>query len=324
MLGIFSENNDPYFNLAAEEFLLRNTREEIFILWQSIPAVVVGKHQNALAEINYRYTTAQGIAVARRLSGGGTVYHDNGNINFTIIRQGEPGKLVDFTGFIEPVIRFMKISGVDAEQGLKHEILTRGKKISGNAGHVFKNRVLHHGTLLFNSDMEMLHESIRHTGGIYTDKAVQSNRSSVINVAECIRPLTTLEEFKKAFFSFILDQFGGSRFILDNSLIGEIQKMADEKYRTWDWIYGWSPDYTFRNTWKDDAMEIEIELATHRGNITYSNISSSYFDNGMLKRINRMLNGTAHKESRIREVMVNTGLLRPDDNRFDDLVMAFF
>ena len=176
MLCIFSENRDPYFNLAAEEYLLRNTGDEIFMLWQSTPAVVVGKHQNALAEINYRYTTGKGIAVARRLSGGGTVYHDNGNINFTFIRQGEPGKLVDFSGFIEPVIRFMKITGVDAEKGSKHEILTQGKKISGNAGHVYKNRVLHHGTLLFNADMEILHESIRHAGGIYTDKAVQSNQ----------------------------------------------------------------------------------------------------------------------------------------------------
>ncbi len=156
MLCIQSPSRDPYFNLAAEEYLLKQSTDDVFMLWQSSPVVVSGKHQNVYAEMNYRYIREKGILVARRLTGGGTVYHDPGNINFSFIRQGEAGKMVDFTGFIEPVIRFVNSLGVHASQGPKHEIMVNGKKISGNAEHVFKNRVLHHGTLLFDAALDEL------------------------------------------------------------------------------------------------------------------------------------------------------------------------
>ena len=161
MQCLISTNRDIYFNLALEEYLLMHEVDDYFVLWQSEPAVVVGKHQNTLAEINYRFVSEKNIRVARRLSGGGTVYHDQGNLNFTYIANGEPGKLVDFKRFIEPVIHFLGTLGIDAQQGLKNEILVRGKKISGNAEHVYKNRVLHHGTLLFHSDLHLLRECLR-------------------------------------------------------------------------------------------------------------------------------------------------------------------
>mgnify|MGYP001571114374 FL=1 len=123
MLCIRLLNRDPFYNLAAEEYLLKNSGDDIFMLWQSDPVVVVGKHQNALAELNYRFIRANGIAVARRLTGGGTVYHDRGNINFTFIRKGESGRLVDFGSFIAPVLEFLKKAGVEAVQGPKNEIL---------------------------------------------------------------------------------------------------------------------------------------------------------------------------------------------------------
>src|SRR5512138_68090 len=251
MLCIDSHITDPFFNLASEEFLLKNKADEIFMLWQSDPVVVSGKHQNVLSEINYRFVRDSGIHVARRLTGGGTVFHDSGNINFTFIRRGEPGKLVNFSGFIDPVLRCLKMHNIDAQLGSKHEILVNGRKISGNAEHVYKDRVLHHGTLLFDTDMSLLHRSIMPSGGIYTDKSVQSNRSSVINLSEYLNHKLNRMDFRNSLFSFISNDFKAQPFKLSDSEKLAINKLAEEKYRCWDWIYGWSPDYSFRNTWEN-------------------------------------------------------------------------
>ncbi|MBN2814917.1 MAG: lipoate--protein ligase family protein, partial [Bacteroidales bacterium] len=182
MLFLTSEITDPYYNLATEEYLLRQLHDDVFMLWISRPVIVVGKHQNALAEINYRFVSDNHIDVARRLTGGGAVFHDEGNVNFAFIRAGEPGRLVDFNAFIEPVTAFLQTLGVEALRGPKNEILVNGLKISGNAEHVYKNRVLHHGTLLYQSNLDRLRQSLKPSGGRYIDKAVQSNRSSVTNL----------------------------------------------------------------------------------------------------------------------------------------------
>src|SRR4030042_3173441 len=161
MQCIYSRNNDPYYNLATEEYFLRQGEDDIFMLSRSNPSVIVGKHQNTLAEINYKFAIKNNIQVARRLTGGGTVYQDMGNVNFSFIRQGEPGKLVNFGNFIAPIVSFLQAIGIEAYQGIKNEIMAYGRKISGNAEHVYKNRVLHHGTLLFNTNLNSLSESLK-------------------------------------------------------------------------------------------------------------------------------------------------------------------
>lgn len=150
-LCINQPNSDPYFNLAAEEYFLKNFQEDFFMLWRSWPSVVVGKHQNALAEINHEFVRLHQIPVARRLSGGGTVFHDPGNVNFTFIRNVANISEVNFKIFTIPVIEALKKLGVEAYTTGRNDLLIDGKKISGNAEHVHRNRVLHHGTLLFDS-----------------------------------------------------------------------------------------------------------------------------------------------------------------------------
>ena len=327
MLCIHSLNTDPYYNLAAEEHFLKTSEEEYFMLWQSVPAVVIGKHQNALAEINYRFTKDKGILLARRLTGGGTVYHDGGNLNFTFIRNGEPGKLVDFASFIDPVIRFLDSLNIKAIQGPKHEILAGGIKISGNAEHVYKNRVLHHGTLLFNADMNMLRQSISHQGcGIYSDRAVQSNRSSVINLSELMPDGVTISEFKKLFIDHMLSFFSAREYVPDESEQVAVKSLAEEKYRTWEWIFGWSPDYSFKNSWKHSSYEAVIELSIHRGLIKTGKIDSLQFAENTLEKIKSLLMGLPHREEDIRKVLNSAGFNKElaDEAVFEDLVMAFF
>lgn len=325
MLCIQSRSFDPFFNLAAEEYLLRNSREEIFMLWQSNPVVVVGKHQNALAEINYRYVRANDIPVARRLTGGGTVFHDAGNVNFTFIRKGEPGKMVDFASFIAPVISFLQKLGIEAIRGLKNEILVNGKKISGNAEHVYKDMVLHHGTLLFNSDLDKLAQSIRAGSGRFIDRAVQSNRSSVANLSDCMHSPMGTGEFIDRFMQDILTSYNGKLHTLGRSEAAAIEKIAFEKYRTWEWIYGWSPDYTYMHEHCKGEVCMNIELNTHRGMIVSCLLDFPALPGEMCTDLMAKLPGTSHEEGNIRKLSAECGFNRLLSNKdFEDFIVSFF
>ena len=156
MICIADHRTDPYFNLAAEEYLLKSKNEDYFMLWRNEPSIVVGKHQNALAEIDLLYAREKGFKVARRISGGGTVFHDLGNLNFSFISNGEEGKLINYRKYATPIVEVLGMLGIEATFSKRDDILIEGMKISGNASHVYKQRVLHHGTLLFSSDLSDL------------------------------------------------------------------------------------------------------------------------------------------------------------------------
>ena len=183
MLCIKNDNTNPYFNLAAEEYVLRNFKENCFMLWRNRPSIIVGKHQNTLAEINVDYVKEKNIDVVRRLSGGGAVFHDLGNLNFTFIKNAEKEEaLVDFKKYVEPVLEVLQHLGVNAKFEGRNDIMIDGKKISGNAEHVFKKRVLHHGTLLFSSQMADLSNALKVNPLKYQDKGGKSVRSRVTNL----------------------------------------------------------------------------------------------------------------------------------------------
>ena len=186
MLCINLETNDPFFNLALEEHYFRTRTDDFFIVNINSPSIIIGKHQIANEEVNNRFVESRGVPVIRRISGGGTVYHDQGNINFAFISSGEPGAMVNFKKHTSPVTAFLNSLDVDARLEGKNDIRTGGLKISGNAEHVFKNRVLHHGTLLFNSTLTDLRDSLLMTEGRYTSRAVASNRTSVTNLTDLL------------------------------------------------------------------------------------------------------------------------------------------
>ena len=186
MLIINRPQTDPYFNIAAEEYLLKQMDEDCFMVWQNEPSIIVGKHQNTLAEINYSFAKENNIPVVRRITGGGTVFHDLGNLNFTFISSGEKGKLVNFKKFTQPIIEVLNQMGIPARFEGKNDLRVNGLKISGNAEHVYKNKVLHHGTLLFSTDLNFLKKAIKSVPERFQDKAVQSVRSKVANITDFI------------------------------------------------------------------------------------------------------------------------------------------
>jgi len=319
MLCIQLKNNDPYFCLAAEEYLLKNFSEDIFMLWQSHDTIVVGKHQNVLAEINYPFVLGNNIKVARRISGGGTVFHDSGNVNFAYIKNVNDTAEISFKKFTRPVVNALEKLGINAVNSGRNDLLVNDKKISGNAEHIFKKRVLHHGTLLFDSDLSTLGHSIKVVSEKYTDKAVQSNRSIVTNIQPFLKNKISTEEFRKFMLDVQLENERNSIYELNEEDNQAIQKMVDEKFSAWAWNFGYSPKYAFKNKMKWEGRTLIISLNAEKGRIAESTISGDFFSDQKFDLLNQKLPGKRHYFEDIKKLLdeVQPGIP-------DELVFAFF
>ncbi len=315
MLCIHLKNNNPYFCLAAEEYLLKNFGEDIFMLWQSNDTIVVGKHQCAMGEINYPYVRKNNITVARRISGGGTVFHDAGNVNFAFIKNVDNPAEISFKKFTRPIIDSLSRLDIKVINSGRNDLLVEGKKISGNAEHIFKNRVLHHGTLLFNSDLENLGNAIKVVPGKYKTKAVQSNRSEVANISGFLKFPLSLEEFISLLFEVQLEDPENRFNELSEKDVDRIEQLAGEKFRTWEWNFGYSPKYTFRNETEIDGKKLEIELKVEKGIIKEVEWAGNYFSPSQLDKMSKELKNRRHHFTDINEFLKDEP---------DELVYTFF
>ncbi len=303
MLCIYLKNTNPYFCLAAEEYLLKNFDDDIFMLWQSNDTVVVGKHQNALGEINYQFVRENNITVARRISGGGTVFHDAGNVNFSFIKNVKSPAEISFKQFTQPVVEALAKLGVKATTSGRNDLLIEGKKISGNAEHIFKKRVLHHGTLLYNSDLTNLGKAIKVIPGKYKSKAVQSNRSEVANISPFLKSELKTENFIQFLIEVQLEKKGNTFYELDETDIQKIDILVNEKFKTRDWNFGYSPKYLFKNKVEIDGKIILIELNTKRGIIEECKISGDFFSVEIAKKLSSKLQNKVHLFEDVKEIL---------------------
>jgi lipoate---protein ligase len=266
MLFIENPSSDPYFNLAVEEYLLKHLDTDIAMIWSSKPSIIVGKHQNTLAEINLDYVRKNNIPVVRRLSGGGTVFHDPGNINFTFIRKTAREKLVDFKAHTQPIVDFLRSINIDARLEGKNDIRVSGLKVSGNAEHIFRDKVIHHGTLLFDSDLKHLNLAIKAKEEKFQSKAVKSIRSTVANISDFSGPGLSREAFVEQLKLYIKNYFPGIQsWSLSMDDMRTIEKIKIEKYLTWEWNFGYSPTFTLRNSVNIDNNALSVELTVARG-----------------------------------------------------------
>jgi lipoate-protein ligase A len=304
MLCIQSEHKDPFINLAAEEHILRNYSEDCFLMYVNEPSVIIGKHQIAYAEINPEFVRRKKIKVARRISGGGAVYHDEGNLNYTFIVNGNKGNLVNFRKFTAPVIEFLRHYGVIAKFEGRNDLMVHGRKISGNAEHIWKNKTLHHGTLLYSSNLSELSDALKPGPGKYTGKAVPSIRSSVVNIADYIPERMNIHEFRSRFLEYIMNNFPGSqvfRFPADD--VSEIEKLKDDKYNRWDWNFGYSPAYIFENTLITGRGMIGLNIAVEKGIIQSFRISGESFWPDEIELVNRTFSGLRHERQSLEETI---------------------
>lgn len=294
MLCIHLKNNNPYFCLAAEEYLLKKFDAEIFLLWQSSDTIVVGKHQCAMGEINYPYVRKNNITVARRISGGGTVFHDSGNVNFSFIKNVDSPSEINFKAFTQPIVKALAKLNITAVNSGRNDLLVEGKKISGNAEHIYKNRVLHHGTLLFDSDLKNLGQAIKVVPGRYETRAVQSKRSEVANISDFLDQEISLDEFISFLLENELQHTENKRIELDDDDIQNINKLVEEKFKTFEWNFGYSPKYTFRNEAKIDDKKLIVELKVEKGMIAEATVSGTYISEPVAKTLVENLKGKRH------------------------------
>ncbi|MDR2182593.1 MAG: lipoate--protein ligase [Clostridiales bacterium] len=290
MLYYESKSTDPYFNLALEQYLFDNViTQNIFMLWQNDNTIVIGKNQIAEAEISRPFVEAHDIKVARRLSGGGAVYHDMGNLNFTfIVPEGDD---INFQYFCRPVMKTLAQFGVTAEARGRNDITIDGKKFSGNAQYRKKGRVMHHGTIMFNSDLETLQAALTPTENKLQSKGVSSVRSRVTNISEHFGVDITLEKFKDALAKNVLPHDYATYEPTDEE-IATITQLRDNLYSTWQWNFGASPRYAVQKRRRvENCGTLEFYLKVAQGKLVAFECYGDYFGNRPYQELSELLSG---------------------------------
>lgn len=326
MLCIQHHSTDPYFNIATDEYIFKHIEEDCFMLWRNDNAIIVGKHQNAYAEVNVDYVKEKGIKVVRRLSGGGAVYHDLGNLNFSFTRTSDDDDLVDFRRYTKPILEVLKSLGVNAQFEGRNDLTIDGKKFSGNAEHVFKNKVLHHGTLLFSSQMRDVSEALKINPLKYKDRAVKSVPKRVTNISDHLEEDISLEEFTRRIMDHIIATNDDARpYEFTDEDLRKIEEIKNEKYGNWEWNFGYSPDYNFKQGVKTDGGLIEMNMNVHEGVIQEMKIQGDFFHFRDIDEIEKALQSTPHEEKAIREKLQQFDLGQYFKGvSEDDLVAAMF
>ena len=324
MILIDRTETDPYFNIAAEEYVLKEFAEDVFMLWVSSPSVIIGKHQVAAAEADMIYTYKKNIPLIRRISGGGTVYHDEGNLNYSLVVNGEKGKLVDYKKYSGSVIRALATQQLIASLQGKTNLAINGLKFSGSAEHVFRNRVLHHGTILFSSNLERLRKCIRPAHSNYSDKAIRSAESSIANITDHLPEKMNLDKFRKILINQIKLDFpgiAGYSFSMEDKQ--KIRKLVHDKYSSPDWNFGYSPKYSLSNEITFREEKYRIDLRTENGlirEIRFSNKGSEVFT-----RLSRHLKNVLHHPKTIKDVFLSINFaMGTDHSNPDELIAALF
>ncbi len=302
MLCITRHETDPYFNLAAEEYVMDHFDRDCFMLWRNAPAIIVGRHQNTLAEINADYVRDHNLPVVRRMSGGGAVFHDLGNLNFTFVTAIDAYRNdVDFRRFTQPILDALLGLGVNARFEGRNDLTIDGRKFSGNAEYIRRGRILHHGTLLFSARMTDVAAALRPDPAKFDDKAVKSVRSRVTNISEHLpRPMTVLE-FRDCLMEHLMNETpDAADYAFTDADRAAIERLRDEKYATWEWNYGHSPRYNFSKRARTAGGTIEAALEVDAGIIRAARFYGDFFTRRDPAAIEAALAGTPHRADNLR------------------------
>ena len=294
---------NPSFNLALEQYAFDRLarKEDFFILWQNESSIIIGKHQNTLEEINPAYVKENNIRVVRRLSGGGAVYHDLGNVNFTFIAAHTGGDF-DFSSFCRPVMNALKSLGVEAKISGRNDMTIDGKKFSGNSQYIKGGRVMHHGTILVDSDLEMVSKALKVPEDKYSSKGFKSVRSRVTNIRPYLAQSMTTGAFMECLRSFMFETYRLEPYLLTEKDIQEIEKLQREVYDRWDWNFGGSPACEIQKKRRVEGVgQIEVHMDVSGGIIQRIEFYGDYFGNGDSVNLSAFLEGARLREDEIRD-----------------------
>ncbi|MDN5388308.1 MULTISPECIES: lipoate--protein ligase LplJ [Bacillus] len=307
MLFIDNQNiTDPRINLAIEEYCLKHLDpEETYLLFYiNQPSIIIGKNQNTIEEINTKYVDENGIIVVRRLSGGGAVYHDLGNLNFSFITKDDGNSFHNFKKFTEPVVAALKKLGVDAELSGRNDLMANGRKISGNAQFSTKGRMFSHGTLLFDSEIEHVVSALKVKKDKIESKGIKSIRSRVANISEFLDQKMTTVGFRSMLLRYIFDTEGEiPEYKLTEKDWEIINQISKERYQNWDWNYGKSPKFNLQHSKRFQAGSVDIRLEVQKGVIRECKIFGDFFGVGDVSDIEEKLTGVQYERKAIEEAL---------------------
>lgn len=304
MLLIVSSSHWAPFNIASEEYILQSFEDDVFLLYRNAPSIIVGRNQNALAEINLPWVMERAIPVVRRLTGGGTVWHDLGNLNFSFIMNRSADEESGFAKYTAPVLAVLRELGVDARLEGRNDLTVKGLKFSGNARAVYKNKIQQHGTILFLSHIGDLSAALKANPLKFRDKAVKSVSSRVTNLSEHLpRPLP-LEDFIRLVQAEVLKMHPEARaHSFSPAEEAAILALARDKYDSWDWNFGHSPAYNHVQAVRCAAGTIEFHADVHHGRVTALKVFGDFFGNRDVAEFEAALTGLPHREKELRQAL---------------------
>lgn len=298
---------DPRINLAIEEYALRHLPmdESYLLFYINEPSIIIGKNQNTIEEINAQYVQEKGIHVVRRLSGGGAVYHDLGNLNFSFITKDDGQSFHNFRKFTEPVVRALNELGVECELTGRNDIQVGERKISGNAQFMTRGRMFSHGTLLFDSEIEHVVSALKVNPEKIQSKGTKSIRSRVANISELLREPLTMEEFRRQLLLriFGMEPEAVPQYKLTEADWEKIYEISKERYQNWDWNYGRSPKSNIRNSRRFPIGIIDVRLLIEEGYIRELTIYGDFFGVRDVKELTEQLVGIRYDEESIRTAL---------------------
>lgn len=307
MLYIENKSLNPHFNLALEEYVIRHLDlgQNVFMLWQNEPSVIIGRNQNTIEEINAKYIKENQINVVRRLSGGGAVYHDSGNLNFTFIMQDQKDEVNNFRKFTDPVIKVLQSLGIPAEFSGRNDITIEGKKFSGNAQYACNNRLLHHGTILYNSDLSVVQNALNVRIDKIESKGIKSVRSRVTNVAPYLKEPLSIDAFKDILVQSILETNDVSTmtYQLTEQDLEKIQEIMEKRYLTWEWNYGESPAFDMQKIRKYEGGLLDLRVQADNGKITGLRIFGDFFGKYEVSELEQSLIHVQYTEEAVRNLL---------------------
>lgn len=309
MIFVNHNNTNPYLNHSAEEYILKNIDEDCFMLWRNEPCILIGRNQNSLSEVNVDYVKENNIKVVRRITGGGAVFNDLGNINFSFICKSSDDLSANFLKFTAPLIKALNSLGVDASFSGRNDMVIGDRKFSGNAQFYYNDKVLHHGTLLFSSCMTDLSSALNVNPLKIKAKGIKSVSSHVTNISEHLHRPMSVEEFKNYIIDFVMNLYNEEKLynFTENDL-KEINKICENKFSTWKWNFGNSPRYSYKKEKRFDYGTIEVNFQVTNGCIKKIKFYGDFFFTKNIEGFEQYFIGIEHDKNSIKHVLLNINI----------------
>ena len=317
-----NQNTDPYYNMAFDEFCLESLPidEPVFFLWQNRPAVIVGLNQEVNTEVNLDYLNKNNIALVRRVTGGGAVYHDLGNLNYTIVGRSEDLER-DYPEYASILMKALQELGIPATLSGRNDILVDGKKVSGFAKRVCKNRLMVHGTLMYDVDLEVLPQALTPSASKLQSKGIASVRSRVANLRDYLPEVADIQAFSQRLEEILSCHYTDTEYQLSAEDLASIQRLANEKFAQWEWNYGRSPKATLTHSARLACGTVEIHLKIAENRIVFCQFGGDFLGNLPTSEVESALNGVVYEVNAIRECLKKMEIGQYFDGvEVDDLV----